>query len=85
MNKNRKYEKNNFGDNMLEEILNQIYNNRHEKIEENIHEEYHKRLKNIEEKNEEERNNIKLGIISELYYKEGFKDGINFIINSMKK
>ena len=52
MNKNRKYEKNNFGDNMLEEILNQIYNNnRHEKIEENIHEEYYKRLKNIEEKN----------------------------------
>jgi len=33
MNKNRKYEENNFGDNMLEEILNQIYNNRHEKIE----------------------------------------------------
>lgn len=56
MNKNRKYEKNNFGDNMLEGILNQIYNNnRHEKIEENIHEESYKRLKNIEEKNEEER------------------------------
>ncbi len=56
MNKNRKYEENNFGDNMLEGILNQIYNNnRHEKIEENIHEEYYKRLKNIEEKNEEER------------------------------
>ena len=31
-----------------------------------------------------EKDNIKLGIISELYYKQGFKDGINFIINNMK-
>ena len=72
--------------NMLDnEILNQIFQNRQEKIEENIHEEYHKRIKMITTKNEEERNNIKMNIISELYYKEGFKDGINFIINNIKK
>ena len=33
----------------------------------------------------EERENIKQGIIAELYYKEGFKDGIDFIIKHMKK
>ena len=34
---------------------------------------------------DEERENIKQGIIAELYYKEGFKDGIDFIIKHMKK
>ena len=65
-----------------DEILNQIFENNLEKIEENIHEEYHKRVKNI--KNEEERNNIKMNIISELYYKQGFKDGVEFILKNIK-
>lgn len=68
-----------------DEILNQIFENMQEKIEENIQEEYHRRIKLITEKDEEERNNIKMNIISELYYKQGFKDGINFIINNIKK
>ena len=68
-----------------DEILNQIFENRHEKIDENVQEEYHKRIKLITAKDEEERNNIKMNIISELYYKQGFKDGVNFIINSIKK
>ena len=71
---------------MLEdEILNQIFESRLEKIEENIQYEYHEKVKQIKEKNDEERNNIKMSIISKLYYKQGFKDGINFIINNMKK
>lgn len=85
MNKKIKIVNNNLGDNMFDEILNEIYIKRQEIVEKNIHEEYHKRIKNIKEENVEERENIKLGIISELYYKEGFKDGINFIINSIKK
>lgn len=85
MNKKIKIVNNNFGDNMFDEILNEIYIKRQEIVERNIQEEYHKRIKNIKEENVEERENIKLGIISELYYKEGFKDGINFIINSIKK
>lgn len=85
MNKKIKIVNNNFGDNMFDEILNEIYMKRQEIVEKNIHEEYHKRIKNIKEENVGERENIKMGIISELYYKEGFKDGINFIINSMKK
>lgn len=68
-----------------DEILNQIFESRLEKIEENIQYEYHEKVKQIKEKNDEERNNIKLSIISKLYYKQGFKDGINFIINNMKK
>ena len=68
-----------------EDILNEIFVNRHEMIDEKIQEEYHKRVKLITEKDEEERNNIKINIISELYYKQGFKDGINFIINNINK
>lgn len=68
-----------------DEIINQIFENMQEKIEENIQKEYHRRIKLITEKDEEERNNIKMNIISELYYKQGFKDGINFIINNIKK
>ena len=65
-----------------DEILNQSFNNRLEKIEENIQEEYHKRVKCI--KNNEEKNNIKMNIISELYYKQGFKDGVRFMLKNIK-
>ena len=66
-----------------DEILNQIFENRLEKIEENIQAEYHKRVKSIT--NQKEKSNIKISIISELYYKEGFKDGINFTFKSIQK
>ena len=68
-----------------DEIMNQIFEKNYEKIEQNIQEEYHRKIKLITVKNEEERNNIKMNIISELYYKQGFKDGIKFILNSIKK
>ena len=67
-----------------DEILNDIYIKRQEIVEEKINKEYHKRLKGIENKYED-RENIKMGIISELYYKEGFKDGINFLKNIIEK
>lgn len=66
-------------------ILNEIFKNRLEKIEENISQEYHKRIKYITIRNKDERENIKMNIIGELYYKQGFKDGLNFTINSTKK
>ncbi len=68
-----------------DEILDKIFKNRQEKIEENIHEEYHKRIKLIKETDVEERNNIKMAILSELYYKQGFIDGVNFIMNNISK
>ena len=67
-----------------DEILNQIFESRLEKIEENIQYEYHEKVKQIKEKNEEEKDNIKLSIIGELYYKQGFKDGINFMLKNIK-
>lgn len=68
-----------------DEVLSQIFQNNQEKVDRKISDEYHKRLKLIKEQKNEERENIKQGIISELYYKEGFKDGIDFIIKHMKK
>ena len=65
---------------LSDEFLNQIFRNNQEKIDRKISYEYHKRLKLIKEQKNEERENIKQGIIAELYYKEGFKDGIDFII-----
>ena len=69
---------------LSDEFLNQVFESRYEKIEENIQEEYHKRIKQIIAENDEERNNIKMNIISELYYKKGFKDGANFVIKNIK-
>lgn len=68
-----------------DEFLNQIFQNNQNKVEENISEEYHNRIKSIQVDDKEERENIKLGIISELYYKEGFKDGVDFVMNYIKK
>ena len=70
---------------LSDEFLNQIFRNNQEKIDIKISYEYHKRLKLIKEQKNEERENIKQGIIAELYYKEGFNDGIDFIIKHMKK
>ncbi len=64
---------------LSDEMLNKIFNENFEKIEENIQGEYHQKIKEIKEiKNEEEKENIKLSIISELYYKQGFKDGFEY-------
>lgn len=68
-----------------DEILRKIFEDRQEEIEEKISKEYHSKIKEIKTDDFEERNNIKMGIISELYYKQGFKDGVNFIINNIKK
>ena len=61
---------------LSDEMLNKIFNENFEKIEENIQGEYHQKIKEI--KNEEEKENIKLSIISELYYKQGFKDDFEY-------
>ena len=69
---------------LSDEFLNQVFESRYEKIEENIQEEYHTKIKKIKIEDNEERNNIKMNIISELYYKEGFKDGVKFILKNIK-
>ena len=67
-----------------DEIIKKIFESRYEKIEENIQEEYHKKIKQIKIEDIEERNNIKINIISELYYKQGFKDGVEFALKNIK-
>ena len=67
---------------MFNEILNKIFEKNLDKIEENIHEEYYKWIKNIN--NKLEKYNINLNIISELYYKQGFKDGVEFALKNIK-
>ena len=67
-----------------DEIIKKIFESRYEKIEENIQEEYHKKIKQIKIEDIEERNNIKINIISELYYKQGFKDGVRFMLKNIK-
>ena len=64
-----------------EKMLNKIYLDNQEIVEEKINKEYFKRIKEIPIENPE-RENIKLGIISELYYKEGFKDGMKFYLKN---
>ena len=68
-----------------EEKLDEIFKNNQEFVEEKISKQYHERLKQIKEQNFEERENIKQGIIAELYYKEGFKDGLEFALDILKK
>ena len=66
------------------EILDQIYRNNQNFVEERINKQYHERINKIKSTTLEERENIKQGIIAELYYKEGFKDGIDYVLRYLK-
>ena len=62
--------------NQKEDIIHDIYNARYEKLDNIIIEKFHK----IEATSKEEREGKKYSIIMEEMYKQGFKDGINLII-----
>lgn len=53
-----------------EEKLQRIFENNQEKVEERINKKYHTIIKEIKESNVLERENIKQGILTEMYYKE---------------
>ena len=59
-----------------ENIIKDIYNARYEKLDQIIIE----KIRKIEATSEEERTGKKYAIIMEEMYKQGFKDGINLII-----
>ena len=63
-------------ENQKENILKELYNARYEKLDHIIIEKT-KKLKNT---NFEEKESIKKTIIMEEMYKQGFKDGVNLII-----
>lgn len=62
--------------NQQENILEEIYQTRYEKLDQIIIE----KTKQNKSTNQEEKESIKNAIIMEEMYKQGFKDGINLII-----
>lgn len=67
--------------NQKEDIIQDIYNARFEKLDNIIIE----KIRKIEATSEEERIGKKYAIIMEEMYKQGFKDGINLIIECQNK
>ena len=63
-----------------ENILEEIYQTRYEKLDQIIIE----KTKQNKSTNQEEKQSIKNAIIMEEMYKQGFKDGINLIIQCQK-
>lgn len=63
-----------------ENILEEIYQTRYEKLDQIIIE----KTKQNKSTNQEEKESIKNAIIKEEMYKQGFKDGINLIIQCQK-
>ena len=63
-----------------ENILEEIYQTRYEKLDQIIIE----KKKQNKSTNQEEKESIKNAIIMEEMYKQGFKDGINLIIQCQK-
>ena len=64
--------------NQQENIKKSIYKGRYEKLDKIISKKIKENSNKI--KDEEEKNNIKNSIIMEEMYKQGFKDGVNLII-----
>lgn len=63
-----------------ENIIEEIFQARYEKLDNIIIEKFHK----IKTTSKEEREGMKNAIIMEEMYKQGFKDGINLIIQCQK-
>ena len=64
--------------NQQENIIKSIYKGRYEELDKIISKKIKENSNKI--KDEEEKNNIKNSIIIEEMYKQGFKDGVNLII-----
>ena len=64
-----------------ENILEEIYQARYEKLDQIIR----KKIDENNQINEEEKESIKNAIIMEEMYKQGFKDGINLIIQCQEQ
>lgn len=66
--------------NQQENILEEIYQTRYEKLDQIIIE----KTKQNKSTNQEEKESIKNATIMEEMYKQGFKDGVNLIIQCQK-
>lgn len=66
----------------IKDILGEMFESRQEKIENKIFKIYQEKIKNVTIK---EKDSAKTAILNELYYKEGFMDGINLILQCLNK
>lgn len=62
-------------------MILKIYELKYEELDEIIKEKIKKEKHRLEQIKEEERNNVKNEIIMKLMYEQGFKDGVNLIID----
>ena len=69
--------------NQQENVIKSIYKGRYEELDKIISKKIKENSNKI--KDEEEKNNIKNSIIMEEMYKQGFKDGVNLIIQCQEQ
>lgn len=70
---------------LSDEFINNYFEDRVYSLEDKIYNQYYEQVKKIQVSNEIEKMYIKMSILSKLYYKEGFKDGIDYAINIQNK
>lgn len=67
-----------------ENMILQIYELKYEELDEIIKQKIEKEKHRFEQIKEEEKANIKNAILMKLMYEQGFKDGVNLIIDCKK-
>lgn len=65
-------------------MISQIYELKYEKLDNIIKEKIEKEKYKFQQTREEEKSNIKNSIIMKAMYEQGFKDGVNLIIDCQK-
>ena len=68
----------------VENMILQIYELKYEELDNIIKEKIEKERYRFEKLNEDEKNSIKNSIIMKAMYEQGFKDGVNLIIDCKK-
>ena len=68
----------------VENMILQIYELKYEELDNIIKEKIEKERYRFEKINEDEKNSIKNSIIMKAMYEQGFKDGVNLIIDCKK-
>lgn len=68
----------------VENMILQIYDLKYEELDNIIKEKIKEEKDRIEKVEEEEKNSVKNSIIMKAMYEQGFKDGVNLIIDCKK-
>lgn len=68
----------------VENMISQIFELKYEELDNIIKEKIEEERERLEKLDEEEKNSIKNAIIMKAMYEQGFKDGVNLIIDCKK-